>query len=428
MPLFSLPVLLCYHLSSKKGRFGFASALALSLCLSACQKNDKPNQVIMAQSSASTPAHTVASTPAAPVLRPNVSQQFVGTSPIEVRLAYALPEIPYTTDNLSDFAQSVNAATIATSSVATALASSASATSNASAVILTPQDIPVTPATHTPAADASLSDTASEFVNLTQAQIIKLQALLNWHGHGVGAVNGTMNPNVIKAMQVFQKKHNLPVTKTLNEATWQALTANDTLNKQPVLINYTLTKDDVHIPYHKKGMQYRSVKEAIAERFHMSQKLLTQLNPKTPLKAGETITVYNPYQPNMMPVAKVVTDKRKNILYAYDAKGELVASYPTTVGSHYTPSPSGNLKVINRVINPSYNSDFSRKDTVLPPGPNNPVGRVWIGLSKQGYGIHGSPEPEMISQQKSHGCVRLTNWDALALFGTISDGAAVEFL
>ncbi|MFW2176264.1 MULTISPECIES: L,D-transpeptidase family protein [unclassified Moraxella] len=407
--------------------------MALPLTLTACQRSDTDKSTLTSDTTASAPASTVASTPV-PVLRPNVSQQFVGTSPIEVRLAYALPEIPYTTDNLPSFAQTVNQASWGDSSdlihsmTASQSASTANDFANTSSNQLSTNLASTTPASSvSPVSVDNTKITKKLPAKLDQATIIKIQALLNWHNHGVGAVNGKMSRNVIKAMNVFQQKHNLAVTSEMDEATWKALTSDEKLNQQPVLINYTLTKDDVHIPYHTKGMQYTSVREAVAERFHMSRSLLSQLNPDTPLKVGNTITVYNPYQPNMTEITKVVANKKRNLLYAYDKTGRLVASYPTTVGSQYTPSPSGTLKVINRVINPTYNKDFSNKDSVLPPGPNNPVGRVWIGLSKKSFGIHGSPEPEMISQQKSHGCVRLTNWDALALYGTIADGAEVIF-
>lgn len=258
--------------------------------------------------------------------------------------------------------------------------------------------------------------------------IIRIQALLNWHQHGVGAVNGQFNKNVIKAMQAFQKNKGLRPSNEMNAETWLALTENDELTSRPVLVNYTLTKEDVRIPYHPKGQQYHSVKEALAEKFHMSQALLKELNAKKSFKAGEVITVYNPSVPNTLPVNKVVVDKTQNILYAFNDKDELVATYPTTVGSRYTPSPNGHYTVTSRVLNPTYNKDFKNKNSVLPPGPNNPVGKVWLGLNKRGFGIHGSPDPEKISQQHSHGCVRLTNWDALALYSTINEGATVEFL
>ena len=297
----------------------------------------------------------------------------------ETRLAYALPEVAYEVDELPEIATAAN-----------------------NAVWLAGEPV-----------DAALA--------------IKIQALLNYHHHSVGAVDGSLGRNVAKAMQVFQEKQGLEPTGVMDSQTWEALTADYDLHSQPVLVNYQLTKDDVTIPYQPKGQQYESVTEAVAEKFHMSQGLLTRLNPDTPLEAGNKILVYNPYRPNMTPVVHVVANKEKNLLLAYDKDEQLVASYPTTMGSNYRPSPEGEYKVTSRIINPTYNKDFSNKETMLPPGPNNPVGRVWIGINKPSFGIHGSPNPEKISQQKSSGCVRLTNWDVLGLYGTIEDGATVKF-
>lgn len=311
--------------------------------------------------------------------RENISQMFDAVTPTEVRLAVALPELPYEVNDLPEKALAVNRA-------------------------IWMEDAPV-----------------------DEALAIKIQALLNYHHHSVGAVDGRVGQNVVKAMQVFQEKQGLEPTGVMDRQTWEALTVDETINKQPVLVHYTLTADDVTIPYHRKGQQYHSVTEAVAEKFHMSQGLLTQLNPDTALKAGSKIIVYNPYQPNTTPVARVVANKQKNLLLAYDKDDQLVASYPTTMGSSYKPSPSGEYKVASRVIDPTYNRNFKNKHSVLPPGPNNPVGRVWIGINKPSYGIHGSPNPEKISQQNSAGCVRLTNWDALGLFGTIEHGATVVF-
>lgn len=297
----------------------------------------------------------------------------------ETRLAYALPEVAYEVDELPEIATAAN-----------------------NAVWLAGEPV-----------DAALA--------------IKIQALLNYHYHSVGAVDGSLGRNVAKAMQVFQEKQGLEPTGVMDSQTWEALTADYDLHSQPVLVNYQLTKDDVTIPYQPKGQQYESITEAVAEKFHMSQGLLTRLNPDTPLEAGNKILVYNPYRPNMTPVVHVVANKEKNLLLAYDKDEQLVASYPTTMGSNYRPSPDGEYKVTSRIINPTYNKDFSNKETMLPPGPNNPVGRVWIGINKPSFGIHGSPNPEKISQQKSSGCVRLTNWDVLGLYGTIEEGATVKF-
>ena len=267
----------------------------------------------------------------------------------------------------------------------------------------------------------------------------KLQALLNWHHNGVGAVDGYWGKNTRKAMQAFQNANGLTVTDTLNNETWQALIKNEKLTVQPVLVSYQLTDADVNVKTTSipadsvaksklEGMYYESLTEALAEKFHISEKYLTSLNPNVSFTAGETITVYNPGNPNTKPVSRVVADKETETLYAYDENNKLVASYPTTVGSTATPSPTGTHTVTVKVHEPNYTytSDDGRK-SIIPPGPNNPVGSVWIGLSKPSYGIHGSPDPSRISRQASAGCVRLTNWDALSLLGVIKNGATVEF-
>ncbi|WP_430737260.1 L,D-transpeptidase family protein [Psychrobacter sp. VH5] len=320
-----------------------------------------------------------------------VSQKLTGDNKTSMSLNKLLPTIKYSTENLPAMAKKVN-------------------------------DASWTPGT-----------------NIDRTIGTKLQALLNWHHSGVGAVDGYWGKNTKKAMQAFQKANGLNVTEALNTETWQALTSDKALMTQPVLVSYQLTDADVDIKTttipagatakaELEGLYYENVIEALAEKFHMSEKYLKTLNPSASFSAGETITVYNPGNPNTAPVSRVVADKTTQTLYAYDDKGALVASYPTTVGSTATPSPSGTHTVEVKVHEPNYT--YTANDgnkAILPPGPNNPVGSVWIGLSKPSYGIHGSPDPARISRQASAGCVRLTNWDALALLGVIQNGATVEF-
>jgi lipoprotein-anchoring transpeptidase ErfK/SrfK len=105
------------------------------------------------------------------------------------------------------------------------------------------------------------------------------------------------------------------------------------------------------------------------------------------------------------------------------------------VGSEEKPSPVGTFKIISIDRNPNYrynpNYKFkgvkTKRPFVIGPGPNNPVGIVWIGLSADGYGIHGTPDPSRVSKSESHGCVRLTNWDALALASMVKKGVPVQF-
>ncbi|AGP49160.1 hypothetical protein PSYCG_08230 [Psychrobacter sp. G] len=320
-----------------------------------------------------------------------VSQKVAGKSKTAVSLNKYLPTIKYTTENLPMEAQKVNGATW------------------------------------------------KQGMKRNRDTTTKLQALLNWHQNGVGAVDGYWGKNSRKAMQAFQMANGLAVTDTLNIETWQALTKNDKLMAQPVLVNYQLTDADINIKTtvipagaeakaKLEGMYYETVIEGLAEKFHISESYLKALNPNAKFAVGETITVYNPGTPNIKPVSRVVADKTTETLYAYDDKGILVASYPTTVGSTATPSPTGTHTVAVKVHEPNYTYTAENgSKSILPPGPNNPVGSVWIGLSKPSYGIHGSPDPARISRQASAGCIRLTNWDALALLGVIQSGATVEF-
>lgn len=320
-----------------------------------------------------------------------VSQQLEGDSKTVNSLNKLLPAIQYNTDNLSETAQMANKATW----------------------------------------------TADKKIDRSVAT--KLQALLNWNHSGVGAVDGYWGKNTRKAMQAFQKAQGLAITDNMNAETWQALTRNSALISQPVLVNYQLSDADVNtktttIPAGAEakakldGMYYESVLESLGEKFHISRDYLKALNPNASFKRGESIVVYNPGNPNTTPVSRVVADKTTQTLYAYDDQNNLVASYPTTVGSTATPSPTGTHQVKVKIHEPNYTyTGNNGEKSIIPPGPNNPVGSVWIGLSKPSYGIHGSPDPERISRQASAGCVRLTNWDALALLGTIKDGATVEF-
>lgn len=268
----------------------------------------------------------------------------------------------------------------------------------------------------------------------------KLQALLNWQNYGVGAVDGYWGKNTRKAMQSFQKSRGLTVTDNLNEETWQELTKNETLSTQPVLVQYTLTDNDINIKTTDipssaeekaklEGMYYESVLEGLAEKFRMDEKYLQVLNPNATYESGSNITVYNPKNTLVEAVTRVTADKKTQTLYAYDVNDNLIASYPTTVGSTAMPSPTGTHTIKVKVYEPNYT--YTHEDgrkSIIPPGPNNPVGSVWIGLSEPSYGIHGSPDPSRISRQASAGCVRLTNWDALALLSTIQDNATVEFI
>jgi lipoprotein-anchoring transpeptidase ErfK/SrfK len=289
---------------------------------------------------------------------------------------------------------------------------------------------------------------AAELSNRTASRPlkIKLQVLLDRARFSPGLIDGQDGENVQHAIAAFQKERGLNPSGTVDEATWGVL--KETSN-EPIIINYTLSKDDADIPLldklptkmeeqaDLKRLSYTSIREAIAEKFHMSEALLRALNPKASFEEpGETIAVLNVAKGPLPKVDKLEVLKTDKQLRAIDETGKLVAVFPATVGGGKTPTPSGSLKVAKVARNPSYvyNPDYAFKSVKsktsfeIKPGPNNPVGTIWIDLGGDGYGIHGTPDPDKIGKTFSHGCVRLTNWDAEALASVVKKGTVVVFV
>jgi lipoprotein-anchoring transpeptidase ErfK/SrfK len=275
--------------------------------------------------------------------------------------------------------------------------------------------------------------------------LIKAEVLLDRAHFSPGVIDGRFGQNVHNAIAAFETAHGLPADGNLTPAVWNTLVAD----RRPVLQTYVITAQDVQGPFigsvpakfpteaKLPYMGFTSVVQAIAEKFHMSEDLVTALNPNVDLsKAGASIVVAAPDQGQLPePVARIEVDKAAAALRAYDAQGRLIADYPATVGSEEKPSPSGDLKVAHVDWNPTYHYDpkqlhFAKVNYRfdIQPGPNNPVGVVWIALSKPTYGIHGAPSPEKIGKTASHGCVRLTNWDAMELAGAVKPGVGVDFI
>ena len=280
--------------------------------------------------------------------------------------------------------------------------------------------------------------------NVPAPLLLRLQVLLDRAHASPGQIDGTRGENTRKAVAAFRQMRALGSGEQLDERLWRALTENDT---EPALITYTIADKDVAGPFIEevpedyrekaalKRLGYTSAKELIAEKFHMSEKLLEQLNPNVAFKAGTEIVVANVARETLpRKVSRVEVDAKRQQVLAYDKEERIVAIYPATVGSTERPSPSGELKVTSIAQNPTYHYDPSlnlrgvdvEEPLDLPPGPNNPVGLVWIALSAKGYGIHGTPEPEAVSKRSSHGCIRLTNWDALELARHVSKGVPVN--
>jgi lipoprotein-anchoring transpeptidase ErfK/SrfK len=306
-----------------------------------------------------------------------------------------------------------------------------------------------------PAAGASLDAAAinnAEFRSKPPAEdkiepvVVKAQVLLDRAQFSPGEIDGKLGENAQKALRAFAEAKGLTSVKTLTPEVWTMLTGT---SKDPAITEYTISKSDVKGPFLKKlpakmedmkdlkALGYTSPHEAIAEKFHMSEGLLSALNPGKKFEAGEIIFVTNVLNKQAkLTVGRIEVDKSRQTVKAFDPSGALIAFFPATVGSEEKPSPDGNLKVVSADANPNYryNPDYkfkgvkSKKVFTIKPGPNNPVGSYWIGLSAEGFGIHGTPNPSKVSKSESHGCVRLTNWDAALLGSNIKKGTPVVFV
>ena len=282
--------------------------------------------------------------------------------------------------------------------------------------------------------------------------VLKAQILLDRANYSVGPIDGRWGKNSAIAVYWFHEQHGLEPTGDVDEATFRAIAA--AAGGGPAIASYTITADDtkgpfVRIPedvYEQAKLDclcYESRAEKLAEKFHTTVETLELLNPEvraTDLRAGQTIlapAVRAP-APESAPkdIARIAISIKGNYFHGHDASGNIVFHAPTTVGSKYDPSPSETLKTAKTAFNPHFKYQpklFSEvpddaPEADLESGPNSPVGLVWIALSKPHYGIHGTGDPESIGYASSHGCVRLTNWDALDVARRTAEGTRVDFV
>lgn len=283
--------------------------------------------------------------------------------------------------------------------------------------------------------------------------VLKTQVYLDRLDFSVGVLDGRWGTNSAISLWWYQRSRGIEAAEpgAVDEATFRALAA--AAGGVPALVSRTLTEDDVKGPfvsvpddmYAKAELEclcYESKKEKLAERFHTTQEFIDKLNPDvdfSALNAGDSIWVPNvrePLKQDRPDIARVVISLRGNTFNGFDAAGNLVFHAPTTVGSKYDPSPNETTTVSKVVFDPHFHYQptlFAEvpdtdPEANLNPGPNSPVGVVWCALSKPHFGIHGTSDPDSIGYASSHGCVRLTNWDAEEAGHRLAPGVPVEFV
>jgi lipoprotein-anchoring transpeptidase ErfK/SrfK len=291
--------------------------------------------------------------------------------------------------------------------------------------------------------------------------IAKAEILLDRAHVSPGEIDGSDGDNYRSAVRALQQVRGLAVSGKLDAGAWSALTEDHSA----VLKTYAISDADVAGPFTKAiparlvemarlpGLSYTSAVAELAEKFHMSQDLMRKLNPHADFsRKGTEIAVADVEEMRLAPgrrsieavppkggdgptAATIVIDKPGRNLRAYDQDGKFLAFYPVTVGSEEKPAPSGVFNVRGVDWNPEYHYDpkfawkevKTRRKLTIGPGPNNPVGLVWIDLTAPSYGLHGTPSPAAIGKTESHGCVRLTNWDAANLAAMARPGTVVRF-